>query len=244
MRTTLPLLLSATLALASETRALQDAPPQPGATASDAYRPGHRVREEFTLPDVNSRAHVLVRMPPLEDVAPGGSRGNEVAGGLTTVLVFWSLRDPTSHAYVLKLEELQRELAERKVSIFLVASNHDEITAGAVDPLKKIRDYVEKERVTLPILIDVRNKLADRFGAVCANHAFVVGADRVVKYAGGIDDDPQGKLERGGYDVRHYLLLAIESTLAGTVVEHENTRPSGRPIKRAPEEKGDAEKGR
>lgn len=222
--------------------ASQDAPAQPGSSVSKAYRPGHLVRETVTLPDLEGTEHTLFPRPKDPE------KRNEVEGGTVTVLVFWSLRDPLSRAYVPKVEDLAREFAERGVRVYLVASNHDEITAGVKDPVDRIRQFVADEKVTLPILLDHGNHLADRFGAVCANHSFVIGSDRIVKYAGGIDDDPQGKLERAGRDVARWLRDAVQATLEGGEIEKPNTRPSGRPLKRAPvpapaEKSGKGEKG-
>jgi hypothetical protein len=203
----------------------QDAPLQKGARADKTYRPGHAVRHAMELPDLDGRTVTLF---PREL----GDRG--VAGGITTVLVFWSLRDPIARGYVKELESIQADHRKDRLVVYLVDSNNDEVSSVSTSLLAKLRTYVVDEGVELTILVDEGNVVADRFGAICSNHAFIVDADRYVRYAGGIDNDPGGKLARRGADVTHWLRDAILQTLKGEAVVPDNTRPTGRPIKRVP----------
>jgi len=177
-----------------------------------------------------------VQVPPL--------RLPDLDGKLTTIvdedtenvtaIVFWSLRDPVAQQYLPKLEQLRKDFADQGVRLFLINSNRDELTAATTDPLEKLRKFVRDENVLLPILVDMENVVADDFGAVCANHAFVLGSTRRLVYRGAIDDDPRGKRAKDGRDVTPYLREALAAAVNGDPQPELLTSPTGRPIKRWP----------
>jgi hypothetical protein len=154
--------------------------------------------------------------------------------GKALVLVFWSYRDPVCRSYAKTLAEL-REQQAGKVAIYLVDSNHDELVSGGGDALAKLREVVEKEEVTLPVLIDRDNVLADDFAATANGQAFLIDANRFLRYHGGIDDDPRGERRAAEQPVRTWLANALDEVHAGVKPTEEWTRPAGRPIKRAPQ---------
>jgi hypothetical protein len=215
-RITPPLLLLASLAAAR-----QEPPPAAPAPAAPTkpYRVGTRVTEEVRLPGLDGKEHVLFAADETRAL----------------VLVFWSFQDPVSRAYLELLEELQARHAER-LRLVLIDSNHDELTAGAADPLDKIRRHFEQEKIALPLLLDRGNKLADDFGAIANGHAFLLDGNRILRYQGGIDDDPRGEKRKLAQPVQSWLAEGIELVLRGEKIERSETwtRPAGRPIKRAP----------
>lgn len=177
-----------------------------------------------------------VQVPPL--------RLPDLDGKLTTLVdedtenvsavIFWSLRDPVARSYLPKLEQLRQDLAGDGVQLFLINSNRDELTAATTDPLEKLRKFVRDQNVRIPILVDMENVVADDFGAVCANHTFVLGSTRKLVYRGAIDNDPRGKLAKAGRDVTPYLREALEAAVNGDPQPELLTSPTGRPIKRWP----------
>jgi thiol-disulfide isomerase/thioredoxin len=209
------------LLLAPFAAALQEPPPAAPAPAalSKPYQVGSRVTDEIRLPDLAGREHALLAE-------------NE---GRALVLVFWSFQDPVSRAYLPLLEELAEQRAER-LRLVLIDSNHDELTAGAADPLDKIRRHFEQEKIALPLLLDRGNRLADDFGAIANGHAFLLDANRILRYQGGIDDDPRGERRKLAQPVKSWLAEGIDLVLRGEKIERSETwtRPAGRPIKRAP----------
>src|SRR6185503_883282 len=106
--------------------------------------------------------------------------------------------------------------------------------AGAGEPLARLRAVVEKEKVTLPVLIDHDNRLADDFQAKTNAQAFLIDANHILRYHGGIDDDPRGERRKQGIAVQERLGLALATVLNGAPPEYNWTIPSGRPLKRAP----------
>ena len=182
-----------------------------------AYNVGSLVRGDLSLPTLDGK--------PLR-FYPEDSEDKRVV-----VLVWWSLRDPLTRKAEPKLVKLAEKYASRGVSVLLVESNHDELVAGRGDPLEKLREFRKDAKLTLPLLLDHGNKVADEFAALCSNHAFVIDARRVVRYSGAIDNDPQGRLVQGRQEL---LKDAIEAALEGTHPERKQTRPKGRKLKRAP----------
>ena len=188
------------------------------------YQVGTRITEEIVLEDLEGKPHSLFESSFLDE-----------EGELLT-LVFWSLRDPQCQAYRKQYEEYEKEFAAKGVTLYFVASSYDEIFSGHTDPIEKFREFVKKEKFTLPILIDRDNRIADDFGALTANHAFVIDRRRHLRYAGGIDDDPKNKHPKS---VQYFLKLATETLLTGQQPKDSITRPTGRKIKRAPKKDGE-----
>ena len=72
--------------------------------------------------------------------------------------------------------------------------------------------------------------------------AFVIDANKVLRYKGAIDNDPRGEARKRGAEVHLLLEKAIEAALKGEKPLDDWTMASGRPIRRVP--KGGGEKGR
>jgi hypothetical protein len=171
---------------------------------------------EFRLPDLAGKEHVV--LGPREERA--------------TLIVFWSFRDPPSRFYVPALTRLAREHAKR-VAVWLVNSNADELVGGNADPLERVRAWFREEEVELTLLLDRDNRVADDFAAICNGQVFLIDGNRVLRYHGGVDDDPDGTRAAGGKPVETWLDDALAALLDGRLPEQPWTRPTGRPIKRA-----------
>ena len=180
------------------------------------YRLNVRVGEELRLTDLAGKERVLF------------DEFKERA----LVVVFWSYKDPVSRHYARELAALEERHAG-KLAVVLIDSNHDELVGGN-DPLAKLREVVKAEQIRLPVLIDPGNKLADDFNAAANGQVFVLDANRFVRYTGGIDDDPKGERRAQSIPVQTWLADALPSVLAGKPPAFPETRPAGRPIKRAP----------
>lgn len=193
--------------------------PPPAAAPPPVVKPyvvNVRIVEELRLPDLEGKEHVLFE--EFKDKA--------------LVFVFWSFKDPVSRFYAPHLAELQKLHADR-LAIVLIDSNHDELVGGN-DPLLRLKEVVAAEKVTLPLLVDRENRLADDFNATANGQVFLVDANHFVRYMGGIDDDPKGERRAQGIERRAWLEDALASVLKGERPSHDHTRPAGRPIKRAP----------
>ena len=204
----LPLLASACLVCAQEA-----APARPVAPYKP-YKLDNKVVEELRLPDLAGKEHALFAE----------------SEGKALVLVFWSYRDPVSRSYAKQLTALRDARAD-KVALYLVNSNADEI-AGSGDPLARMREVVKAEGITLPLLIDHDNRLADDFAALANAQAFVIDAQHMLRYVGGIDDDPKGEKRKKELPVQAWFEGALDKALKAEKITDNWTRAAGRPLKR------------
>ncbi len=118
------------------------------------------------------------------------------------------------------------------------------IDSNAQDSLAEMAHFARTYGVTMPFLKDPGNVVADKFEALRTPEAFVLDADRVVRYRGRVDD--QFGFQSGvGYQrpeaVERNLASAIDELLAGQAVSQSMTRTPGCLIGRvaAPVEKSD-----
>jgi peroxiredoxin len=181
------------------------------------FKVGYKIEEfTFSLPDIDGALHTW---EGLEDH--------------TLVLIFWSMRDPLTRGYEERVAQLMDKFQRHDVSFFFIQSNNDEVPWHLDDPFANHRKYLEDRELDYPILFDRGNKVADRFGALTSNHAFVINKKRYLRYAGGIDSDPKGQRKgEQAATVARWLEDAIEAIRKGGVPDQPITRPTGRKIKR------------
>ena len=209
-------LVLATLALLAQEKQPQAKPAAaPVVPSAKPYKLNWRIEGELTLADLDGKERALFAE----------------STGKVLVLVFWSYRDPVSLYYAPVLAELQAQYPGT-LALYLVNPNQDEI-AGSGDVLGRMRTVLEREKITLPVLIDRDHVLADDFQAKTNSQAFLVDPTHSLRYHGGIDDDPRGERKKQGIEVQRKLGLALDTVLRGETPEYPWTIPVGRPIKRA-----------
>lgn len=98
-----------------------------------------------------------------------------------TVLIFLGTQCPLAQRYAPKLSELSRRYAPQQVAFFAVASNRQ-------DTPEELGRFAQIYGLSLPVLHDVENRLADLLGAERTPEVFIVDRDRRVRYRGRIDD--------------------------------------------------------
>jgi thiol-disulfide isomerase/thioredoxin len=206
-------------ALAAFSVPQQGTPPKTTEAPAVLIRPftlDQRVDEELHLPDLDGKVHALFAENPNQAL----------------VLVFWSYRDPISLGYVPKLAALAKTY-EGKAAFYLVDSNLDELVSAG-DPVAKIKDVLAREKITLRLLIDKDNRVADDFRALTNGQTFLIDGNKYLRYHGGVDDDPRGERLKAKTPVTTWLEDALKPVLAGKHPELNWTQAAGRPIKRAP----------
>jgi len=206
----------------------QKAPAGADAKEKKTYTVGSLVRRDLALPTLKDPESAKLVFGPLEELETP-----------PVVLMWWSMRDPLCRKSEPKIHKLAAEYEAKGVRFYLVDSNHDELVAGLGDPLEKIRKMRKDAKITLPLLLDRGNKVADEFGTLCSNHVFVIDEKRTVRFHGSIDNDPRGQ---GNVQLEEYLREALDLALEGKSPEFALRRPQGRQIKRAPEEPAPSEK--
>ena len=218
MKCSILILASLAVGLVVAASPAQDPEPKPEAKKK-AMTVGSLVPIDITLPDLDGKPTTLYVAPDLQEE------------DRVVVLAWWSLRDPRSRKAEQKLQKIAADFKDRGVYVYLVESNHDEMVAGIGDPIEKLRKFKKQSKLTLPILLDKENKLADDFGALCSNHVYVISAKRMIRYIGAIDNDPELKRKEGRED---WLREAINLALEGKSPKEPLRRPKGRKLSRAP----------
>jgi peroxiredoxin len=105
----------------------------------------------------------------------------EFADRRLVVLAFVACECPLAKLYGPRLAELAREYEPRGVAFVGVNANQQ-------DSATAVGRYAKAHGIAFPVLKDVGNVLADRLGAQRTPEVFVLDAERVVRYAGRIDD--------------------------------------------------------
>ena len=149
------------------------------------------------------------------------------------VVVFLGVDCPLARMYGPRLAELAREYERRGVAFLALDANQHDTPS---DLLRYLRDHP----LPFPLLKDVGNVVADQFGAERNPEAFVLDAQRVVRYRGRIDDQYTPGLQKARPS-RRDLAVALQELLEGKRVSRPLCRASGCRISRVgkPAERGD-----
>lgn len=129
--------------------------------------------------------------------------------GKIVVLASWSFKCPSGKPYIPYHKKLAAWCAERDV-VYIAVAMYGE-------GKKKIEEYVAAESVEHKLAIDEGCRIAETFDTKVVNTAYVIDAQGVLRYAGGL---PQ----REGEDL---VQRAVEQLKAGEAVTTTSSRPSG-----------------
>jgi peroxiredoxin len=134
-------------------------------------------------------------------------------------VVFLGTDCPLAKLYGPRLAALAREFEGRGVAFVGIDSNQNEA-------LSALSRYARQHHIPFPLLKDVGNVIADRFGAERTPEVFVLDQKRVVRYRGRIDDQYGVGVHRARAS-RRDLAVALEELLAGKAVSVPVTAPAG-----------------
>ena len=160
--------------------------------------------EPFKLDDANGKTVDL-----------GGLQGRKAV-----VLMFISVQCPVSNAYNDRMAALAREYAAKGVAFVAINSNREESPA-------EIAGHAARHGFGFPVLKDVGNVQADRFGAQVTPEIYVYDPSWVLRYHGRIDDDRSGAAIKS-QDLRN----ALDALLGARAVPVAETKAFGCTIKR------------
>jgi peroxiredoxin len=164
---------------------------------------------DFTLKDIHRRSRSL-----------GAFKDKKAF-----VVVFVGTECPLANLYIPSLIDLHQEYAGKGVE-FLA------INANAQDTFTQVSAHAQEREVPFAVLKDFNHKVADAFGAKRTPEAFLLDANRVIRYHGRIDDQ-YGIGYRKAKPTRRDLKEAIDDLLAGKPVRTATTEVSGCLIARA-----------
>ena len=156
----------------------------------------------FDLPGVDARRHTL----------------EEYADAPVLVLVQSCNHCPYVLAWEGRINDLQREFADRGVRIVAVSSN--DASAYPADSFEAMQEHAHRAGYVIDYLYDESQDLAHALGSERMPEAFVFDADRRLVYHGLVDDNREESLV-----TQHYLRDAIEAALAGETPSIADTPP-------------------
>jgi peroxiredoxin len=163
---------------------------------------GRRV-ENFKLRDFRGEEHALA----------------DYRDSKVVLLVFLGTECPLAKLYAPRVAKLAGEYEPRGVTTL-------GINANAQDSITEIAAFARQHDVHFPILKDTANRLADSLGVTRTPVAFVLDADRKVRYVGRVDDQyGVGYVRRE--PLRRDLKIALDELLAGKDVTTPITEPVG-----------------
>ena len=161
--------------------------------------------KDFTLKGADGSSHTLYAL------------GEEKKA---TVVLFHASQCPRVTDYVERITSLVETYEKKKVQFIGINSNKQETVA-------EILEYNKKHGFEFPVLKDLENKIADYFGARRTPEVFLLDAERVLRYAGAIDNSPKEP-------TKNYLKDALDLVIAGKDIpkDSKKTRAIGCTIKR------------
>src|SRR5581483_10088365 len=164
------------------------------AHASDAHRIGKPVND-FSLKSYLGRNYAL----------------RDFADRKVVVVAFLGTECPLAKLYGPRLAELAAKYGQKGVAFVGIDSNTQ-------DSLSEMAAYARTSGIEFPLLKDLNNAVADKLGATRTPEVVVLDKDRVVRYAGRIDDRCGVGYVRDKID-HDYLTAAVDRLLAGKTVE-------------------------
>ncbi|HVX10008.1 MAG TPA: redoxin domain-containing protein [Pirellulales bacterium] len=135
------------------------------------------------------------------------------------VIVFVGAECPVVQQFAPRLAALAAEYEPRGVGFLAIDANEQDSPA-------EIAQFARSHKLALPVLKDPRATIADRFGAKRTPEAFVLDAQRTIRYRGRIDDQ-FGVGYMRPKPTRRDLAVAIDEVLAGADVSVAETEPVG-----------------
>ena len=137
------------------------------------------------------------------------------------VLFFTGTECPMANKYVLRLNDLAAKMAEKGVVTYAVNSN-------AMESVDAIRAHAKAQGVTVPVLLDRDQKVADLLKVKITPTAVVIDPTWEVRYRGLFDDNKASDLVK-----RRHLQEALDAVVAGKAVGLAETEAQGCTIQRA-----------
>ncbi len=145
---------------------------------------------------------------------------SDLQGDRLTVVAFLGTECPLARLYGPRLEKLHERFADQGVAVIAINSN-------VQDSMTELLAYVQRHRLTFPMLKDPGNRVADQFDAHRTPEVFVLDTQRMVRYRGRIDDQYLVGGQVRPEPTREDLAVAVEELLAGKPVSTPVTEAAG-----------------
>lgn len=141
------------------------------------------------------------------------------------VVVFTCNTCPYAVMYEDRIASLHNNLASKGYPVIAINPNDPAVKEGDSFAAMKVR--AKEKNIQYPYLFDAGQMVFPQYGATKTPHVFVLDANKVVKYIGAIDDNPQDAGAVGD----KYVEAAIASLEAGQNPDPASTKAIGCGIK-------------
>jgi peroxiredoxin len=91
------------------------------------------------------------------------------------------------------------------------------------DKADEIRTWAKDNNLPYAILLDAEGTVGHQYAAKTTPHMFVIDKEGVLRYQGGIDDDPAGQKD----NARNYVEEAVNALLDGSTIAQTESKPYG-----------------
>ncbi len=164
--------------------------------------------ESFTLSAPDGKQHSLQ------------TKGMPNSGPKATVVFFISGRCPISNRYNARMIGFAQEYQPKGVRFIAINSNDPE-------PMEDVDEHAKRIGFPFPVVKDLKNVVADKWGARVTPETFVLDQQGTLQYHGRIDDQ-LAERKVTSRDLKN----ALDAVLAGKKPEMPETKASGCDIKR------------
>jgi beta-lactamase regulating signal transducer with metallopeptidase domain/peroxiredoxin/mono/diheme cytochrome c family protein len=155
----------------------------------------------------------------LRDFFGGEHSLSEFADRDIVVVAFLGIECPVSKLYGPRLQTIAERYKSKSVAVLGIDSNQQ-------DTPTELAHYARSHGITVPLLKDPSNLIADQFRAERTPEAFVLDRDRTVRYWGRIDD--QFGVGYSRHEAKqNYVTDAIDNLLAGRPVRVSHVNSTG-----------------
>jgi len=150
------------------------------------------------------------------------------------VIIFTANHCPTAQAYEQRIIQLDKDYRSKNIQVIAVSSNNpgalrlDEMGYTDLgDSMEEMKIRAKERNFTFPYLYDGdEQQMARAYGAQSTPHVFILDKNRVIRFAGRIDDN-----ENPQKVTQHDARNAIEALLQGKEVPVKETKTFGCSIK-------------
>jgi len=136
------------------------------------------------------------------------------------VVMFISTQCPVSNGYNQRMERLYKTYGKKGVAFV-------GINANKAESVEDIAAHSKEHGFTFPVLKDVKNKIADAYGAQVTPETYVINPDGSLLYHGRIDDSRNPEKVQS-----QDLAFALDALLSGKEPPRTETKAFGCSIKR------------
>ena len=174
---------------------------------------------DFSLRDFRGKTHSM----------------NDYKDSPAVVVAFIGIECPLAKLYASRLEEMAASFGDQNVTVIAIDSNRQ-------DSMTELAAFAARFKLTIPVLKDPDNTVADLFGAERTPEAFLLDSKGVIRYRGRIDDQYGQHLGETGKRIsfqktkpnRRDLAEAVNELVAGKEVSVARTETVGCLIGRVP----------